>query len=101
MFSTGQVTTTGGSVSSLVTVPPGPCLVILSSDPASAATAYIGVTPPAAAGTLASLSSTNGIPLAAGAQMTFPGYPGAKGEALSVVAAGTLSATVGWLISRS
>ena len=33
--------------------------------------------------------------------MTFPGYAGAKGAALSVIAAGTLSATVGWLISRS
>ena len=101
MLSTGQVTTSGGTVSTLVTVPPGPCLVILSSDPASAATAYIGITPAAAAGTLASLSSTNGIPLASGAQMTFPGYPGGRGAALSVIAAGTLSATVGWLISRS
>ena len=96
MLSTGQVTATGGSVSSLVTVPPGPCLVILSSDPASAATAYIG---PAVTG--GTLSSSNGIPLASGAQMTFPGYPGAKGATLAVVAAGTASATIGWLISRA
>lgn len=96
MLSTGQVTASGGTSSSLFTVPPGPCLVILSSDPASAATAYVGVTP-AAGGTL---SSSNGIPLAAGAQMTFPGYPGAHGAGLSFVAAGTASATVGWLVSR-
>lgn len=96
MLSTGQVTATAGSVSSLCAVPPGPCVVILSSDPASAATAYIGITP----GTGGTLSSSNGIPLAAGASMTFPGYTGARGAALSVVAAGTASATVGWLVSR-
>lgn len=93
MLSTGQVTTSGGTVSSLCVVPPGPCQVILSSDPASAATAYIG--PAATHGTL---TSSNGIPLAAGAQMTFPGYPSAYGATLSVVTAGT--ATIGWLVSR-
>ena len=42
MLTTGQVTASGGTISALCHVPPGPCLVILSSDPASAATAYIG-----------------------------------------------------------
>lgn len=95
MLSTGQITTSGGTVSTLVTVPPGPCLVILSSDPASAATAYVG--PATTSGTL---TASNGIPLAVGAQMTFPGYPGGKGATLDVIAAGTASATVGWLIVR-
>lgn len=95
MLSTGQVTTSGGTVSTLVTVPPGPCQVILSSDPASAATAYIG---PAVTG--GTLTSSNGIPLASGAQMTFPGYPSARGATLNIIAAGTASATIGWLISR-
>lgn len=95
MISTGQVTASGGTTSSLLTIPPGPCLVILSSDPASGATAYVG--PVVTGGTL---SSSSGIPLAVGAQMTFPGYPGAHGATLGVVAAGTASATVGWLVTR-
>jgi hypothetical protein len=97
MLRTGQVTVSGGSASSLCTVPPGPCVVVLSSDPASAATAYVGVTP----GTGGTLSSSNGIPLASGASLTFPGYGAATGASLSVVAAGTASATIGWLVSRS
>lgn len=96
MLRTGQVTVSGGSASSLCQVPPGPCVVVLSSDPASAATAYVGVTPSGG-----SLSSANGIPLASGASLTFPGYGAAGGASLSVVAAGTASATVGWLVSRS
>jgi hypothetical protein len=96
MISIGQVTASSGSASALCVVPPGPCLVILNSDPASAATAYIATTP-AAGG---SISSTNGIPLAAGASMTLAGYPGGHGSGLSFVAAGTASATVGWMISR-
>lgn len=97
MIRTGQVTATAGSVSALCHVPPGPCVVVLSSDPASAATAYVGITP----GTGGTLSSSNGIPLGAGASLTFPGYAGGGGANLSVVAAGTASATVGWLVSRS
>lgn len=96
MISIGQVTASGGTASALCIVPPGPCLVVLNSDPASAATAYIATTP-AAGG---SISSANAIPLASGASMTLAGYPGAHGTGLSVVAAGTLSATVGWLVSR-
>jgi hypothetical protein len=96
LISFGQATASSGTASSLCVVPPGPCLVILNSDPASAATAYIATTP----STGGSISSTNGIPLAAGASMTFAGYPGAKGSGLSFVAAGTASATVGWMISR-
>jgi hypothetical protein len=97
VISIGQVTASGGTASALCIVPPGPCLVILNSDPASAATAYVATTP-AAGG---SISSTNGIPLAAGASLTLAGYPGAKGTGLSVVAAGTATATVGWLVSRT
>lgn len=97
MISIGQVTASGGTYSALTTVPPGPCLVVLSSDPASTATAYVGITP----GTGGTLTSSNALPLPAGGQVTFPGYPGGHGAALTVIAAGTLSATVGWLISRS
>jgi hypothetical protein len=95
MISSGQVTTSGGSVSSLCVIPPGPCLLALSSDPASAATAYVGIQV-----TGGTLSSSNGYPIASGGQMTLVGYPGARGGTLSVVAAGTASASVGWLISR-
>ena len=97
MITSGQVTASGTASSVLCQMPPGPCLVLLSSDPASAATAYVGVTP-ATGGTL---SSSNGYPLAAGAQMTFAGYPSDRGSSLSVVAAGTASAIVGWLVSRA
>ena len=96
MISIGQVTASGGTASVLCTVPAGPCLVILNSDPASTATAYIATTP----GAGGSISSTNGMPLAAGASMTLAGYPASKGASLSVIASGTLSATVGWLVSR-
>lgn len=96
MISIGQVTASGGTASVLCTVPAGPCLVILNSDPASTSTAYIATTPR----TGGSISSLNGIPLAAGASITLAGYPASKGAALSMVASGTLSATVGWLVSR-
>jgi len=94
MITSGQVTA-NNTAQSLCVVPPGPCLVILSSDPASAATAYYG-----AAATGGTLTSSNGVPLGAGVQSSIAGYPTSHGGTLSVVTAGTLSATVGWLISR-
>lgn len=96
MISIGQATSTSGTAVSLCTVPAGPCLVILNSDPASTGTGYIGITP----GTGGSISSTNTIPLASGASMTLAGYPAAHGAALSLTTSGTFSATVGWLVSR-
>lgn len=96
MISVGQVTAHGGSASSLCIVPPGPCQVILGCDPASTSTAYIGIT----SATGGTLSSANGFPLAASTSVTLYGYTGAHGAALSVTASGTLSATVGWMVSR-
>ena len=60
MLSIGQATTHLGTVTALCTMPPGPCQVVLGCDPASSATAYIGITP----GTGGTFSSSNGIPIA-------------------------------------
>ena len=94
MLSIGQATTHLGTVTALCTMPPGPCQVVLGCDPASSATAYIGITP----GTGGTFSSSNGIPIAAGSSISITGYPSGHGAALSMVTAGT--ATVGWLVSR-
>jgi hypothetical protein len=95
MISIGQATAKLGSAVSLCVMPPGPCHLVLGSDPASTGAAYIGITPATAAG---SFTSTNGFPLAVGASVSLTGYPSDGGASLSVVAAGT--ATVGWIVSR-
>jgi hypothetical protein len=92
MLSVNQVVVGASSVP-LCTVPSGPCLVVITNDSASAASAYIGVTP--VHGTLA---ATNGIPLPAGQSLVFPGYKMSTGASLSAISTGT--ATVGWLISN-
>ena len=97
MYSIGQATSSGGTAVSLCTVPAGPCLVVLSCDPASTGTAYVATTP----GTGGSISSLNAIPIASGTSITVAGYPAAHGAPLSLTTSGTFSATVGWLISRS
>ena len=94
MITSGQVTA-NGTTSSLCILPPGPCLLSVSSDPASAATAYIGILGPSG-----TLSSTNGFPVASGGQFSVAGYPGSRGGTISVVTAGTATATLGWMISR-
>lgn len=96
MISIGQVTAHGGSASSLCVMPPGPCQVILGCDPSSTSPAYIGVTP----GTGGTLSASNGFPLTAGASISLTGYPSDHGASLSVTPSGTLSAIVGWIVSR-
>ena len=89
MITTGQVSATT-TAASLLTVPAGPCMVVLSSDPASANTAYVGP-----AGTV---TSSNGIPVGVGQSVTFAVYGGSPAKALSVVCA-TGTATVGYLTS--
>lgn len=74
------------------TVPAGPCIVVLSSDPASTGTAYIG------AGT-ATVTTSNGVPLGVGASITFAGYKGSAGVSLSAVCASGKTAAIGMVIS--
>ncbi len=88
--SVGTVTT------AICTIPPGPCMVVLSSDPGSTGTAYVGITP---AGTANALSGSNGMPLAAGQSVTFAGYKGSAGASLSGFCKAGSAATVGFLIS--
>ncbi len=91
MITTGQVPV-GTSEVTLVTLPAGPCIVILSSDPGSADTAYIG--------TSTGVTSSTGTPLGAGGSLTFAGYwsEGEKTQTLYAICASG-SAAVGYLIS--
>jgi len=94
MIVTGQVSV-GTSEVTLVTVPVNPCIVILSSDPGSASTVYVGTT--------TGVSSSNGIPLGAGQSFTFAGYhhvlQGGQAQLLYAICASG-SATVGYLMSE-
>ena len=74
------------TAATLLTVPPGPCMVVISLDPASADTAYVGP---------ATVTSSTGIPLAAGQSMTLAVYGGAPKQVFQVVC-GTGTATVGY-----
>ena len=94
MIVTGQVAV-GTSEVTLVTVPTNPCIVILSSDPGSASTIYIGTT--------TGVTSSTGTPLGAGQSITFAGYhhvlQGNQAQLLYAIC-GSGSATVGYLISE-
>ena len=92
MIVTGQVAV-GTSEVTLITVPTNPCIVILSSDPGSASTVYVGTT--------TGVTSSNGIPLGAGQSFTFAGYhPQGNAAQLLYAICGSGSATVGYLISE-
>jgi hypothetical protein len=94
MIITGQASATT-TAAALCTVPAGACLITITSDPASADTAYvIGLSP--SGGTQAAASA--GLPLAAGGSVTTATYDTFKGAALQVACV-TGTATVGYLIS--
>jgi hypothetical protein len=101
MLSMGQVSAVGTAATHLCNVPAGPCLVTITNDSSSTGSAYLGITPPASAGTLASLSSGNGMPIPSGAIATFANYKGSPGASLSVITSGTLTASVGYLVSSA
>ena len=96
MLDINQASVGATAVTAICTVPPGPCMVALSSDPASTGTVYVGITP---AGTANTLSGSNGMPLAAGQSITFAGYKGSAGASLSGWCKSGSAATVGYLIS--
>jgi hypothetical protein len=91
-FVTGQVSASTAAAL-LCVVPPGPVLVVLSSDSASSSTAFVGNTPSSPA----VFTTSNGVPLPAGASLTFAAFATSQGGSLSVIAATT--ATVGYIIS--
>ncbi len=94
MIITGQANATTAATA-LCTVPAGACLITITSDPASANTAYIiGLSP--SGGNQAAASA--GLPLAVGGSITTATYGTSKGTALQVACA-TGTATVGYLIS--
>lgn len=75
----------------LFTVPNGPCQVTISNT--SGGTVYIGFGPNA-------VTATNGFAIPNGAPpVPFTGYPGSAGAAVNVIAPGTISGVVSWLIS--
>jgi hypothetical protein len=87
---TGQYT--AGTVSSVVfRMPPGPCVVTVTSDKSSSATAYIG------AGS--SVTSSTGMPLVPSGAVSWAAYPGSAGVPVSVITTAGSAATVGWIIS--
>lgn len=89
---TGAATPTTSSTV-LTTVPNGPCQVVISNT--SGATVYVG------AGSHA-VTATNGFAIPNNAPpITFTGYPGSTGSTLNVIAVGTITGVVSWLISTA
>lgn len=87
---TGQYT--AGTASQVAFMqPPGPCVVTMTSDKASSASAYIG------AG--ATATASNGMPLVPSGTLSWAAYPGSKGGPVSVITTAGSAATVGWIIS--
>jgi hypothetical protein len=100
MLAIGQVTA-GTAVTHLCNVPAGPCLVTITNDSASAGSAYVAITPSAAAGTAATLTTGNGIPVPAGQSLVFANYKASPAASLSVTSASTAATNVGFLISSA
>jgi hypothetical protein len=102
MLSIGQVTI-GTVATHLCNVPAGPCLVTITNDSASAASAYVGVTGAAgtlAGGTPATVTAANSIPVPAGQSWVFANYKSSPGASLSVISSGSAT-TVGFAISSA
>lgn len=92
MLDIGQVDATT-TAETLCTLPNGASMVVISSDPASSDTAYVGLTPETG-----SLAASDGIPVAPGGSIPFALYGTYEGGSLSVVCS-TGTATVGYLLS--
>jgi hypothetical protein len=80
-----------GTISAaLVMVPPGPAQVIISN--AGSVTAWV------AAGTAAATTS-NAMPVSAGAQVSVTAFQGSLGSALQVISPGGTNTALGYLLS--
>lgn len=91
-LTTGAVTPTASSTV-LITIPNGPCQVVISNT--SGSIVYVGAGPNA-------VTATNGFAIPNNAPpVTFTGYPGSKGTTLNVIAPGTITGVVSWAISTS
>ena len=73
----------------------------ITNDSASAGSAYVAITPAAAAGTLATFTTSNGIPVPAGQSLVFANYKSSPSASLSVISASTAATNVGFLISSA
>ena len=99
MITTGQVTI-GTASTTLVVVPPGPCMVVLSNN-GTASPVWVGAGATVVAGTAGTaVGSGNGFPVPSGAPVAFAGYQGDKGSTL-VAATSSGVASVGYLISTA
>jgi hypothetical protein len=90
VITTSQVSVNSSTVPvALCTVPPGPCSVILTNSGTTAVVYGPGTA-----------TATGGAIIPAGAFVSFSGYQGSKGAALTaVLATGSTAASVGVLIS--
>lgn len=86
---TGQAAA-GTAATLLFTLPPGPYNVALSADSANTVTTWVGCGTAVTAG--------NGVPLPAGAVLSWSGYQSSLGSPVHVITASS-AATLGWVIS--
>lgn len=87
-----QVAVGSSQAAALVTVPPGPCTVVIVNDASSTGPVYIG--------TSSAVTTGNGYPLDAGAgPVTLQTYKTSSGGTLYGICASTKSATVGIFLS--
>jgi hypothetical protein len=90
-LTTRQVNAGTGSVA-LVTVPPGPCQVTIVN--AGSVTAWV------AAGTAAATTS-NSMPISAGAQVSVTAFQGSLGSPLQVISPGGTNTSLGYMLSTA
>jgi hypothetical protein len=90
-LSTRQVTAGTNSVA-LVVVPPGPCTVTIVNG--GSVTAWVS------AGTGVATTS-NGLPIPAGAQVAVNAYQGSLGSPLQVISPGGTNTSLGYMISTA
>jgi hypothetical protein len=90
-LTTGRVNAGTGSVA-LVVVPPGPCQVTIFN--AGSITAWV------AAGTAAATTS-NAMPISAGAQVAIAAFAGSAGSALQVISPGGTNTSLGYTLSTA
>lgn len=88
-----QVAVGSSQAAALVSVPPGPCTVVLVNDSSSTGPVYIG--------TSSTVTTSTGFPLdPTGAPLTLPGHTTSSSTTLYGICASTKTATVGVFLSN-
>ena len=98
MISTGLVLI-GTASTTLCTLPPGPCQVVLSNA-GTASPVWVGAGTKVTPGVAGTAGTGNGFPVPSGAPVAFACYQGDKGSTL-VAACSSGSASIGYFISTS